>query len=514
MNKRVTLFSVGLILVMALVTLSAGQVNKVNAQAATGTLTASPTVIIPSTATLVPVLPVTGGQAAQNAQQELLASNIIGRMAYLQDGVQLGPISSIIVDSQSGQIQYAVILLSNQTRTRMNSLFGVNPGVQLGLQNAQGQGGQYVPVPWQMINVLPQIEAQQLSNNAPLNNPNNVVPTMQGSTPLPTSAATLAPLPTMAATNNNPLIIGTPNAPAFVTPNATQSDMLLLTPGATQTGVMQLAPDVVDDTDNDNELKEQEAQESNLSQQAQNTPQAFMNITATPLVGQQSPSTGSYYLQQFNSISVQASLENLNGAPSFNSNEVRNWQGQNWGQTIASYWNNQVAALPQTGAQLSTDHLIEFQNLQGITVMNASNTVLGYVEDMVIDQASGQVTYTLVRANNGQLNANAHLVAVPFSALQWMQNDYLPEFQIPQNSPALENAPIVNSNSQINSLSGNSSYQQQVNSYWNVQGTEGGAAVGATPGVSAATSTPLVGPVQTDVFGTETFNFGTTTPTP
>ncbi len=518
MNKRTSLFSVALIMVMALAALTAGQVSKVQAQAATPTATALAT----STATLVPVLPVTGGQAAQASHQELLASNIIGRMAYLQDGTQLGPVASLIVNSQTGEVQYAVILLGNQARNQMNSQLGVQPGAQLDNQNAQGQGAKYVPVPWQLLSVLPQIEAQQLqNNNAPLNNSNNMVPTLPGSTALPTqqstsslnmlptqqSTSSLNMLPTQSGVNSsNPLLVGTPNAPAFSTPMATQSGTLLITPGISNEN----------ETETAGIVNEQENRESDLSQQAQNTlvpsmntPMPQFNATATPIVGQPVPSTGSYYLQQFDAVVVQSSLDNINSAPSFSNNEVRNWQGQNWGQSIASYWNSQVASLPQTGAQLQTDHLIEFQNLQGIDVVNASSNSIGYVENMVIDQSSGKVSYVLVRANGGQLNTSAKLVPVPFSQLQWMQNDFLPEFQLSANALDLNNAPIISSNSELNSLSGNSSFQQGIDNYWNGLS---GAAANATPGVSIATGT--VSPTESGAAGGGFFNFGTTTPTP
>ncbi len=223
MNKSKALFSIALIVAFALTALAAGHVSNANAQAATqaptsvlnvptqaqfgfglqgtasatvgpqGILTATPLVGSMGLQTPTAILPVTGGQSAQQ-QQEILGSNIIGRMAYLQDGVQLGPVSSIIVNKQTGQVDYVVIQLSNQIRNQMNSQLSGQSGAQLGNQNGNqvGQAGQYVPVPLQLIQVLPAIQAQSLQNNGQPNlSTATVVPNATQSSVLPTQSSVL-----------------------------------------------------------------------------------------------------------------------------------------------------------------------------------------------------------------------------------------------------------------------------------------------------------------------------------
>ncbi len=264
----------------------------------------------------------------------------------------------------------------------------------------------------------------------------------------------------------------------------------MATPIATQNGMLLQTPSATNENDNQGLIKEHESNESDLSQQAQSnllTPTApVAGSNQGNLNGQTGQGNG---LQQFNSVVVMGSLQNLKDAPSFSNSEIRNWQGQNWGQSISSFWNSQVAALPQTGAQLESNNLVEFQNLSGIAVTNSSNNQVGFVQDLVIDPQSNDISYVIVNSGVTAFGTYGRLVAVPFNLLTWQQSNYLPELQLPANAENLDNAPSVNSMNDINSLHGNSTVQQLVDDYWNGLGNP---AASATPGTFAGTGTAVV----------------------
>ncbi len=463
MNKQKALFSVALIVAFVFTAVAAGHVSNVNAQVATQTPTAilnvptqSPNaygVLGSATVTSTPFaqLPVTGGQSAQQQQQEALATNIIGKYAYLPDGTQLGRIDSLIADGQTGQLAYMVVQLSNQAQSQMSGQSGATAG----------QGIKYFPVPWQLVSVLPQIQVQQLQNQS-------------GTTLTPGAASTVTVQPSMP--------LATAGAMQSVTPSA--SSGAAVTPGAMQSSTM--VPGQSNESDNMGVTTEQEKNESDLT--AQQQANLLQTGSATP--NPQAEGINNYLNspQQFSAVVINSNQANFNNAPSFNVNQTNNW-GQNWQQSVASYWSSQVASLPQTGAALTSQNLVAFKDISGIAVTDNANTQVGYVADMAINQISGQITYVIVQTSGGFMGLNSSQLAVPFNmvSLQTPANK-LPEFQLKASAQQLNAAPAANTYSDLTSLSNNSAYQQKVDNYWN---SLSGATTSATPGVSAlGTVTP------------------------
>lgn len=110
---------------------------------------------------------------------------------------------------------------------------------------------------------------------------------------------------------------------------------------------------------------------------------------------------------------------------------------------LSSYWANEVASLPQTGAEETAVGMIRLHDVTDKQLINAEGDDLGDIEDMIIDRAENAIAWVIV-GSGGFMDIGEDLIPVPFALLNIRPHQDNPnesEFVLNASDADLENAP-------------------------------------------------------------------------
>lgn len=136
------------------------------------------------------------------------------------------------------------------------------------------------------------------------------------------------------------------------------------------------------------------------------------------------------------------SVDSLRNSPSFAEEDLgEGMLAEELDTELSSFWSNEVASLPQTGADAS---LMRLDQVDDIQLVDASGEDIGDVEDMILDPEAGNITY-VVWASGGFLDIGEDLVLVPFEKLSWeMEADgEVSHFILNADQETLQGAPHI-----------------------------------------------------------------------
>lgn len=132
---------------------------------------------------------------------------------------------------------------------------------------------------------------------------------------------------------------------------------------------------------------------------------------------------------------------------------------------LSSYWANEVASLPQTGADETAVGMIRLRDVTDKQLTNAEGDDLGDIEDMIIDRANNAISWVII-GSGGFLDIGEELIPVPFEMLRIQpeqDNANESEFILNASDADLENAPRFQGGMPDTSLEG---WDTDFSSYW------------------------------------------------
>jgi hypothetical protein len=118
-------------------------------------------------------------------------------------------------------------------------------------------------------------------------------------------------------------------------------------------------------------------------------------------------------------ITLNVDREVLSRAPSFAQEDLGDDDNvaMDLDTNLTTFWANEVAALPQTGATGDLSTLVRIDNVDDHQLVNANGDDIGDVEDIILD--SNGAAKWVIWAAGGFLDIGEQLVPVPFNQLSW-----------------------------------------------------------------------------------------------
>ena len=164
-----------------------------------------------------------------------------------------------------------------------------------------------------------------------------------------------------------------------------------------------------------------------------------------------------------NEIVYLGSIDSLRNAPSFAEEDLgQGMVAEELDTELSGYWSNEVASLPQTGADASLMRLADVHNVQ---LVDANGEDLGDVQDMILDPQAGNITY-VVWASGGFLGIGEDLTLIPFEKLSWQTeaDGEVSHFILNADQETLQGAPhIANLDELDTTVQG---WDQDIQNFW------------------------------------------------